>query len=165
MNTYAYAMSNPLKWTDPFGLEVTMTCRPVATAQALGINYPVHCGVIVWHEEEDECGNARRVVDNQYSLERDGTNPNDTNPNSDTYRDDRNAFNNGGDGVTNNDVPMPPIYRSQQDFDDAVSNNGDNYSQAPYDAYTGPNSNTSANSIIEQSGGNVPHVTGAWSGF
>jgi hypothetical protein len=49
---------------------------------------------------------------------------------------------------------------SSQDFDDAVRSIGYNYSQDPY-RLTGPNSNTAANNIIENAGGNVPNVPGA----
>lgn len=41
LNTYTYALSNPVKYTDPLGLEVQVCCRPAQIAGG-GIN---HCWI------------------------------------------------------------------------------------------------------------------------
>lgn len=130
-----------------------MTCRPLSgPLGAIGVQ---HCAVIVWHEE---CG--RRVIDSQYSLQRGGTIPSIQGTTSnDVYNTDRDAFNNPGGGNTNYDIPVPTGMTSQQ-FDDAVTQSGDNYSQDPYWGAPGPNSNTAADNIIEGAGGVVPDVPG-----
>jgi hypothetical protein len=46
-------------------------------------------------------------------------------------------------------------------YDQAVRDSGDNYIQGPYRPVLGPNSNTSADNIIEQPGGTVPNIPGA----
>ena len=152
VNTYAYVRNNPLRWIDPFGLDVTMTCRPVAAFGAVGMSSPVHCAVIVWHY--DECG--RKVIDAQYTVPGAGTSPT-RKPTDPTYAADRRAF---GSGPGNYPIPAPPGM-SQGDWDRAVMNSGNNYSQGPYFPVPGPNSNTAAGNIITNAGGTVPSVPGA----
>ena len=150
---------NPLSYRDPLGLEVTMTCRPVSIIGAFG--KPVHCSVFVWHWVNDSCRGRRKQIDSQYSVPFGGTAPTGD-PNNITYRDDRNTFNNPGGNNSNYDIP-PPAGSSQNDFDKAVTNSGNNYSQGTYlpPGY-GPNSNTAANNIITNAGGTTPNVQGAW---
>ncbi|MBU1306642.1 MAG: hypothetical protein KKF33_14125 [Alphaproteobacteria bacterium] len=166
LNTYGYAMGNPLKYIDQYGLEVTMTCRPLSLLPP-GMAKPVHCAVIVWHWEFDKCGNSKKVIDSQYSLAGGGTGP--VKPNgpmtqneSDTYNNDRNAFENPGANDTNR-IIWPPAGTTQSDFDKAVTGSGNNYSQGPYRIPpTGNNSNTAADNIIENAGGTAPNIPGAW---
>ena len=160
-NLYAYSRSNPILYRDPLGLEVTMTCRPVAAFAAIGMTAPVHCAVIVWHWEM--CGGTRtKVIDAQYSLPGGGTSP--AGPGDPTFQGDRNAFNSnpGPYGATQNYPVPPPPGMSQSDWDNAVINSGNNYSQGPYFPVPGPNSNTAANNIIMNAGGTPPNVPGAW---
>ena len=156
MHLYAYALHNPLRNMDPFGLEVTMTCRPVAAAAKARMSSPVHCAVIVWHY--DECG--RKVIDAQYSLPGGGTSPTGD-PNDPTYSADKTAFENPGGTNTNYPIPAPPG-KSQSDFDQAVINSGNIYTQGPYWPLTGPNSNTAASNIISNAGGTPPNIPNAW---
>jgi RHS repeat-associated protein len=153
INLYAYALNNPLRYTDPLGLDVTMTCRPVSAAGAAGMSSPVHCAVFVWHY--DQCG--RRVIDAQYSLPFGATSPT-RDPSNLTYAGDTQAF---GSGPGNYPIPAPPGM-SQSDWDRAVTNSGNNYSQGPYFPVPGPNSNTAAGNIITNAGGTVPNAPGAW---
>jgi len=153
LNLYAYALNNPLRYTDPLGLDVTMTCRPVAAFGAVGMSSPVHCAVIVWHY--DQCG--RKVIDTQYSVAGGGTSPT-RDPTDPTFAADRRAF---GSGAGNSPIPAT-TGMSQSDWDRAVTNSGNNYSQGPYFPVPGPNSNTAAGNIITNAGGTVPNVPGAW---
>ncbi len=148
LNTYSYALQSPLVNIDPFGLKVTMTCRPLSL-----VPWKKHCAVIVWHN--DKCGN--KVIDDQYSLSMGNTSPTDPGNPDDTYHSDSAAFENPQGGDENHPIPIPPIYPSQDAFDDVVKRNGDHYSQGPYRLW-GPNSNTAADNIIERSGGNAPNV-------
>jgi hypothetical protein len=62
LNTYGYAGGFPTMAVDPFGLEVTMMCRPISDWRVswLGV---MHCAVFVWHWE-----NCKKVIDAQYSV-------------------------------------------------------------------------------------------------
>ncbi len=151
LNTYSYALQNPMTHVDPSGLEVTMTCRPLNL-----IPWKKHCAVVVWHE--NECG--IRIIDDQYSLSMGNSSPTDAENADDTYNIDRDGFENPRPGVENYEIPVPPIFPSQDDFDNTVRRNGDSYSQGPY-RLLGPNSNTAADNIIERSGGTVPNVPSA----
>ena len=161
LNTYVYANANPLRYVDPLGLETTMTCRPVKLFGKLGLSQPVHCAVIVWHSKALCDGKKVKVIDAQYSLPGGGTSPT-KDPNNPTFRDDREAFNNPGGTNSNYDIAPPPGV-SQSDFDRAVTNSGNHYSQGTYmpPGY-GPNSNTAAHNIITNAGGTPPDVPGAW---
>jgi hypothetical protein len=85
--------------------------------------------------------------------------------NAPTAVDDRNAFfqgDGGANGVSDWNIPPPPSMTSSQ-FDGAVTGAGDSYdSGQPYDAKNGPNSNTATNSIIQNAGGTMPDIPGAW---
>lgn len=161
INGYVYALSNPLRYTDPLGLEVTMTCRSLSNPLSRLIGTPRHCSVVVWHWVNDSCRGRRKQVDSQFSLSFGGTAPTGD-PNNQTYKDDRTAFNNPGGNNSNYDIP-PPAGSTQSAFDNAVTNSGNNYSQGTYmpPGY-GPNSNTAANNIITNAGGTTPDVPGAW---
>jgi hypothetical protein len=83
-----------------------------------------------------------------------------TNPNAETYRRDRRAFEYPGfAGLPNFPYGIkPPGGMSQQEFDRRVRDSGDHYRlPAPYDARHGPNSNTAADDIIERAGGVAPN--------
>jgi hypothetical protein len=166
MSTYGYALGNPLSYTDPLGLEVTMTCRTVTMFGSLGFSRPRHCSVVVWHWEGN-CDDRQKVIDSQYSLAGGGTAPVDPNgpttkKERGTYDNDRNAFSNPGGRNSNYDI-SPPNGMSQQDFDAAVQQSGDGYSQGPYRLPSfGNNSNTAADNIIENAGGVAPNIPGAW---
>ena len=143
------------------GLEVTMTCRPVAVIGKFG--RPVHCSVFVWHWETDPCtGQKKKVIDAQYSLPFGETSPT-RDPNNRTFKDDQTAFSNPGGNNQNYLIP-PPAGVSQNAFDQRTINSGDSYSQSTYmpPGY-GPNSNSAANNIIRNAGGTPPNVPGAWS--
>lgn len=161
-STYSYGASNPLRYSDPFGLDVTMTCRPLSPAASLGWGVPQHCSVMVWHWVKDKCGHRHKVITAQYSLPYGGTRPAATPPSNDTYQSDRNAFYNPGGDNENYDI-APPAGMSQAQFDNSVTQAGANYSQGPY-SLTGPNSNTAAATIIYQGGQAsvvIPDVPGA----
>jgi RHS repeat-associated protein len=100
INTYAYAGSNPLTNIDFFGLDVTMTCRPLDNAGSKIFGWPKHCSDFVWHWETDPCtGVKHKVIDAQFSLPGGGTAPT-KDPTNSTYVDDTNAFNNPGGNNT-----------------------------------------------------------------
>jgi uncharacterized protein RhaS with RHS repeats len=161
INTYAYAAANSLHWVDRMGLEVTITCRPLSSLAALGLNWPLHCGVVVWHREEG-CDGSAVVVDAQYSLPGltdqpdSGAGPGRPTP---TFRADRDAFYNPTNGNKNIHIP-PPAGVTQSVFDQNVINSGLSYIQGPY-RFAGPNSNTAATRIVIDAGGNVPVIPGA----
>lgn len=153
INTYGYTFQNPSMYIDPLGLEVTMNCRPLDSfLGSLGIK---HCSVIVWHWEVDECGNKKKVIDEQFSLSYGNS---DLSGSDDpTFVSDTNAFNSGNG---NNDIP-PPAGIPQNEFDKNVRDSGNNFTQGPYEPISGPNSNTAADNIIEKAGGIVPNIPGA----
>ncbi|WP_426702618.1 RHS repeat-associated core domain-containing protein [Rhodanobacter sp. Col0626] len=160
ISTYAYALNSPLSYVDPLGLNVTMTCRPLGLVAKLGGTSPKHCGDFVWHWVTDPCtGKKHKVIDSQYSLPGFATAPT-TDPNNQTYVDDRNAFNNPGGGNANYNVPPPPGM-TQTQFDQSVTSWGNQYSQGEYSLFPGPNSNTAAYDIIFGAGGTPPDVPDA----
>ncbi|GGA37703.1 RHS repeat-associated core domain-containing protein [Dyella nitratireducens] len=160
LSFYAYAASDPLSYNDPTGLNVTMTCRPLSALAILGWTTPKHCGDFVWHWATDPCtGKKYKVIDSQYSLPGFATAPT-TDPNNQTYIDDRAAFNNPGGANSNYDIPPPPGM-TQAQFDQSVTNWGNQYSQGDYRLFPGPNSNTAAYDIIFGAGGNPPDVPDA----
>ncbi len=159
LNTYRYGFSNPLRYTDPLGLETTVVCRPIKVRGVSGTGL-VHCAVFVWHWEVDGCGNKIKVIDGQYSVAGTQT-PQTGRPHETTYRDDRDAFNNPG-GINDHYPIPPPLGMNQQDFDNAVMQAGTNYNSGePYRPFLGPNSNTAADNIVEQAGGTMPDILGA----
>ena len=168
VNTYAYALESPLRFSDLFGQNVTMTCRSLDLTAKIGIYGIKHCSVFVWHWENCPPP-AHKKIDAQYSLAMGNTSPT-TNPNSPsaaanrTFNEDTAAFNNpgGGAGNSNQNIDIaPPSGMSQGAFDSAVETSGNDYSQGPYNPIYGPNSNTAANNIISNAGGSVPAVPGA----
>jgi hypothetical protein len=149
---YAYVGGNPVNREDPSGLRVTLTCRPLSS-----VGIASHCGVFVWHP--DPCATGGRAVDAQYSLPGYHQRPTDD-PTNETYKDDRDAFNNPTGPNRNYDIPVPQGMTEGQ-FDDAVKQSGDNYVlPGPYSLF-GPNSNTAAQQIIQGAGGTAPYVPGA----
>jgi RHS repeat-associated protein len=162
ISTYAYALGSPASLIDPLGLEVTMTCRPVTAFGKMGLSKPVHCGVFVWHREKLPCEKCSIVIDAQFSLPGGASSPT-TDSTNDTYVNDRRAFMNPSSSDLSYLISVPPGM-GQAQFDAAVIGKGKGYSQGPYMLPgLGPNSNTCANSIIEQAGGTTPDVPGAWS--
>ena len=160
LNSYLYVIGSPIGSTDSLGLEVTMTCRTVTGFNLLGYSKPVHCAVFVWHWVIDPCtGKKTKKIDAQYSLPG-GANAPTTDPNNDTFKNDRSTFN---DPVGSTNYPIsPPSGMSQDQFDSNVTNSGNNYSQGTYmPPGFGPNSNTAANNIILNGGGTPPQVPGA----
>lgn len=158
VSTYSYAFNSALLQSDPMGLEVTTVCRPIEDpwVQWAGI---LHCAVFVWHWMTDECGIKRRVVDSQFSIA--GGEKAQTDPTLPTYRADRDAFNNPGNGTLEYDDPAP-LGLTKNDWDAAVTNAGTHYNSAsPYNAMLGPNSNTAAHDIIQQAGGIPPDISWA----
>jgi RHS repeat-associated protein len=157
VNTYAYTLDNPLSYADRTGQNVTMTCRPLSMFSWLGRAAPKHCGVVVWHPSND-CP-PKTIVDRQFSLAGFTQSPT-RDPNNQTYLDDRAAFNHPGGANANYDIALPNGM-TQNQFDAAVILSGNNYSlPAPY-AWSGPNSNTAAASIITGAGGVAPNVWNA----
>jgi RHS repeat-associated protein len=145
---YSYVGSDPLNGTDPTGLDVTLTCRPLSLLH--GLSKPVHCGVFVWHRLGGGCMVA---IDRQFSL---GGGDTTFNGSPGTSRDDRDSF--FGKGV-NYDIPVPVPF-TPEGFDQNVIDHGLGYSQGPYRLW-GPNSNTAAFGVITAAGGTVPTVAGA----
>ena len=76
-----------------------------------------------------------------------------------------NAFENPTGNNRNYEISVPSGM-NQAEFDQAVTNSGNSYSQGTYSlpGY-GPNSNSAANNIIQNAGGTTPIVPGAWSQF
>lgn len=156
VNTYGYSYQSPVRFTDPLGLEVTMVCRSINDWRFDWLG-TVHCSVFVWHY--DECG--RRVIDRQYSLAGRQRPFPQNEQNSPTFDWDREAFENPGEDDQHHLIPPPPNV-SQEDFDTAVTSEGDSYdSFFDYDAIEGPNSNTASDQIIEGAGGVAPDIPGA----
>jgi RHS repeat-associated protein len=152
-NTYVYARGNAVLFRDPLGLDVTMTCRPLSPTTFLGPISLKHCSVFVWHRSV--CG-QQRVVDAQFSVAGFTQSPT-TDPNNQTYVDDRNAFYSGGWGDSNYNIGLPQGM-TQSQFDAATVTSGSNYSLPGDYGLGGPNSNTAAASIITGARGSVPYV-------
>ncbi len=157
MNTFGYGYQNPARYVDIFGLEVTLTCRPLS---GLGLLSFRHCATFIWHWSEDPCSATREpVIDYQFSLTSPESRFLPQGSNNSTYQADREAFEAGRE---NYHIAVPDGL-TQDQFDAMVESMGKNYEQAPYsNARGGPNSNTAAENIIEQAGGIVPDVPGAW---
>ncbi len=138
-----------------------MICRPLNSI--LGRAGYLHCAVFVWHWFRDPCTgeNLFKVIDAQFSLPRGGTAPSQTPQDNPTYKNDRNSFMNPGLNDQHHNIPPPPNV-SQPDFDGKVTTSGEGYSQRPYDAVLGPNSNSAAFNILRGAGGVPPSVSGAW---
>ncbi len=159
MNTFEYVFSNPLGYSDPLGLETTIVCRKVQdwAAAFLGAK---HCFVVVWHWQTDECGRKFKVVDAQYSLAANRVPFAQGSYNRYTYNEDSKAFSDSNSDFY--DIPVPSDM-TQEQFDDRVMESGDNYNLPDeYDAKFGPNSNTAADDIVENAGGTVPDIPGAY---
>ncbi|MFM8330275.1 MAG: RHS repeat-associated core domain-containing protein, partial [Candidatus Methylumidiphilus sp.] len=161
INTYEYAQNKPQTLIDFSGLEVSMVCRPIGGLLGL---YARHCAVFVWHYEIEHspCGgdHKEKIIDAQYSLDGGGQSPTND-PTNSTYINDRNTFYDPSGYRQSIDNILPPSGMTQQEFEQRVINEGNSYRQGSYDP-TGPNSNTSANTIIERSGGSTPYMPGAF---
>ncbi|NOT69799.1 MAG: RHS repeat-associated core domain-containing protein [Hyphomicrobium sp.] len=158
-SVYAYAGNSPNKLVDRMGLKTTLVCRPVQDkiARLFGAK---HCAVFVWRSRDStQCGKKTKVIDAQFSLA--GGRKPQTDPNAPTYSADRDSFISPKDSTEFYDI-APPSPQTQQEFDHAVIESGNNYSQPPYDAVFGPNSNTASDNILEGAGGSVPDVDGAY---
>lgn len=151
VNTYAYALDNPVTFSDAFGTNVTMTCRPLRNT-----GVATHCGVVVWHWSKD-CP-PKKIIDRQFSTPGWSTGPT-RDSNNPTYVADLEAFNNPGGANVNYGIPVPESMTSIQ-FDAAVISSGDSFHNPWYNPF-GPNSNTAAAGIIISAGGTVPNVPGA----
>jgi hypothetical protein len=102
---------------------------------------------------------SKIVIDRQFSLPGFSQSPT-RNPYNDTYVADQAAFKNPGGASANYGIALPGGM-TQDQFDAAVIQSGNNYSlPAPY-SYAGPNSNTAAASIIAGAGGVVPNIWNA----
>jgi len=150
-STYAYALDNPVTFSDPFGTNVTMTCRPLRNT-----GVATHCGMVVWHWSND-CP-PKKIIDRQFSTPGWSTGPT-RDSNNPTYVADLEAFNNSGGANVNYGIPVPESMTSNQ-FDAAVISSGDNFHNPWYNPF-GPNSNTASAGIIIDAGGTVPNVPGA----
>ena len=165
MNWYKYANSDPVTNFDFLGLETTVVCRQInhdnsiinAALSAAGLK---HCFVIVWHWEE-VCGNMKKVIDRQYSLaaNREPFSQDSPATPGTTFGDDRLAWESG----SGEEYPISPVPYTQDAFDESVTEAGDNFNLGEdYDGKWGPNSNTATDNIIENAGGVMPDIDGAW---
>jgi len=164
LSTYGYVLQNPISHIDPMGLETTVACRGVNNdswwkAAILRLSRSKHCFVVVWHWKE-ECPNKCRVIDAQFSVA-----GNETPFRQDwhtipgyTFGDDRNSWSWG----TADEYDISPVPQTHEAFDRAVTEAGYAYNSGePYDKW-GPNSNTATDNIIENAGGVMPNICGAY---
>ena len=151
INTYSYAYSNPLGLIDPDGLEVRLVCRRLA-GRLLGATGGKHCFVYVTCPEEH--------WSRTFSLFRDDKNSNLGYKAADSFRDWPNPEYFSGAVKPN----MCPVDRCG--FEKAVVNRFNSFSETkvPYHFFSGPNSNTFAESLATGTvfGGALPSDAPQW---
>ena len=157
-SVYGYARQSPVRYADFTGKRVVLVCRPVKNIGF--IPGAIHCAVFVVESECKCLPKDSDGVNTQFTFPG-GARKFVTKPDKGgVYGRDRKAYNNpGGPRITHYDIAVPGGMTSCE-FDMNVTDVGGAYSQGPYNAVFGPNSNTAADNLIELSGGVAPE-TGA----
>lgn len=162
-SVYGYARGNPGRYVDFDGRKVVLVCRPIDSKILSIMPSGRHCAVFVVKDDENcECNSSADAdgVIEQFSLRRGATEFDKPGNYGEVYNTDRNAFRNPNGRKTDHYLIAVPARISSCQFDKLVRSNGANFSQGSYRALRGPNSNTAADNLIENSGGIAPN-TGA----
>jgi hypothetical protein len=167
-NWFAYVERDPINKIDLWGLETVVMSQDIPLSQSVHLfiaQQDESTGAISTISLHPERGALAGLLTILVPGDRYTVSPTST-PDTPAELDAAQAFFVGDDlprGFQYQCTPLTPVGLTQQEFDLAVRDAAGTYpfEDRPYEGWSGPNSNTYIDDIIEASGSRLPDIVGA----